>query len=251
MADDDPAATLRLLWRHASPAAAETRRGPKQRLGVDDVVDTAIRVADSSGLAALSMRSLARELGIGAMSLYTYVSGREQLLELMVDQAVGRTPLPAHDAGLRPRLAVVARATYEEHLRHPWLAEAIGARPNLGPHSTARYEWQLEALEGLGLDDVEMDQAVALLAGFAADAARLRTQAARAAEQADTAWWRTVAPTLEELVPADRFPLGSRVGAAAGEAYGGASEPTRQFEFGLERVVDGLVALVEARARSL
>jgi AcrR family transcriptional regulator len=243
----DPQATLRLLWRGSADRSAGRRPGPRQRLTVDDIVDTAIELADAEGLAAVSMRALAMRAGVGAMSLYTYVDGREQLVELMVDQAMGRTPLPAHPEDLGERLRGVARTIYSEHLRHPWLAEAIGVRPALGPHSTARYEWQLEALEGLGLDDIEMDQAVALLNGFAVNTARARNAQRLAVDQADTAWWETVAPALDELVPAGAFPIAGRVGQSAGETYGAAADPERELAFGLDRIVDGLLGLIAAR----
>ena len=65
MPDPDP--VLRLLWRHAlpSPEAVAPRRGPKQKVTVDDVVDAAIDLADRDGLASLSMRGLAQHLGLG------------------------------------------------------------------------------------------------------------------------------------------------------------------------------------------
>lgn len=247
MADNDDAATLRLLWRADAPAAP-ARPGPRARVTVDQVVDAAVDLADTEGLDAVAMRPLAKRLGVGAMSLYTHVSGREQLLSLMVDQAMGRTELPAHPDDLRARLRQVAVVTYDEVTRHPWLPDAAGHRPVMGPHSSARYEWQLTALEGRGLDDVEMDQAVALLAGFATNAARAAHAARVSATQADTAWWEAVAPVLDEVMPnPDAYPVSSRVGSAAGLAYGAASDAGREYEFGLERIVDGLVGLVEAR----
>ncbi|MGL5860190.1 MAG: TetR/AcrR family transcriptional regulator, partial [Phycicoccus sp.] len=164
--------TLRALWRHERPVApASSRPGPRQRLDLDDVVDAAVTLADDAGLPAVSMRSLATRLGTGVMSLYTYVAGREELLALMVDATLGRTVLQPHSGDVRTALEAVVRVTYDEQLQHPWLAEAAGVRPGLGPHAIARYEWQLRAVEPLGLADVELDQAVALLTGFAATAA--------------------------------------------------------------------------------
>ncbi|MGL5817182.1 MAG: TetR/AcrR family transcriptional regulator [Phycicoccus sp.] len=234
--------TLRALWRHERPVppAGSSRPGPRQRLDLDDLVAAAIEVADEVGLAAVSMRSLANRLGVGAMSLYTYVSGRDELLDLMVDATLGRTVLPPHPDDARTALAAVVRVTYDEQLRHPWLAEAAGARPGLGPHAVARYEWQLRAVEPLGLTDVELDQAVTLLIGFATTAAARRREVA-AAPESDAEWWRTVGPVLAELAGAADTPLADRVGTAAGEAYGAASDPGRELEFGLSCLVDGLL----------
>lgn len=252
-ADPDP--SLRLLWRHVVPPAQApaARRGPKQRLSVDEVVDAAIEIADRDGLDRLSMRGLATALGLGAMTLYTYVPGRNELVVLMVDQVLGRTvlpPLPEDD--LRGRLELVARTQYADVRSHPWLLDVAGVRPWLGPHMADRYEWQLSALEGVGLDDLEMDQSVALLAGFASNAARAE-HAVRSAEResgmTDLEWWEANAETLGEVMAHRSYPLAGRVGQAAGEAYQAASDPGRELEFGLARIIDGLLAHIDANAR--
>lgn len=244
----DPDPSLRLLWRHVAPVpgGSPARRGPKQRLSVDEVVDAGIEIADRDGLDALSMRGLASALGLGAMTLYTYVPGRNELVVLMVDQVLGRTelpPLPGDD--LRARLELVARTQYADVRAHPWLLDVGGVRPWLGPHMADRYEWQLSAVEGVGLDDLEMDQAVALLVGFASNIARAEhavRKAERESGMTDLEWWEANAETLAEVMAHRPYPLAGRVGQAAGEAYQAASDPGRELEFGLARIVDGLLA---------
>ena len=245
MPDPDP--VLRLLWRHSlpSPEVSPARRGPKQKVTVDDVVDAAIDLADRDGLTALSMRGLAQHLGLGAMTLYTYVATRNDLLVLMVDQVLGRTVLPAHPADLRERLEQLARVQYDDYRAHPWLLEVTGVRAWLGPHMADRYEWQLGAVEGIGLDDIEMDQAVTLLASFAAGVARAE-QVVRHAEResgmSDAEWWEANHEALGEVMAGREYPLAGRVGTAAGEAYQAASDQRRELDFGLARIVDGLIA---------
>jgi hypothetical protein len=99
----------------------------------------------------------------------------------------------------------------------------------------------------VGLDDLEMDQAVTLLSGFATHAARLRLQHQRPDQTTDAAWWETVGPTLAELSATTDTPLATRVGTTAGEAFGAARDPDLEFTFGLARIVEGLVHHVEAR----
>ncbi len=247
----DPA--LPLLWRHVTPATAEgPKRGPRPKVSVDEVVDAGIGVADVEGLDALSMRGLAQRLGLGAMSLYTYVPGRDELLVLMTDQALGRTARPPHPADVRRRLEAVADSAHEEYLAHPWLLEVAGLRAWLGPHAAERYEWQLTAVDGLGLDDLEMDQTVALLDGFAAAAARAVQDVRRAERHSgltELQWWEANAEPLGELMAGREYPLAGRVGQAAGEAYQAASDPARQFTFGLARIVDGLLAHLHEKSR--
>ena len=244
-ADPDP--SLRLLWRHVAPDAATVpaRRGPKQKLTVDEVVDHAIEIADRDGLGALSMRGLAQQLGLGAMSLYTYVPSRDDLVVLMVDQVLGRTRLPPMPPDLRERLALVAHTQYADVRAHPWLLEVTGVRPWLGPNMADRYEWQLSAVEGVGLDDVEMDQTVTLLVGFATNIVRAEHEvrlAERSSGMTELEWWQVNAETLGELMAHRSYPLASRVGAAAGAAYQAASDPGRELEFGLARIIDGVLA---------
>lgn len=247
---DHPDPVLRLLWRYDDGAPSTPRRGRKQRLSVDDVVDAGIRIADRDGLPGLSMRLLASELGLGAMSLYTYVPGRDELVALMVDRALGRRKLPAMPDDVRDRMALVARVHYEACQQHPWLLEVSGLRAWVGPGASDLYEWQLSAIEGVGLDDIEMDQTVALLIGFASSVAqaqeRIRAEE-RSSGMTQADWWAANADELGVVMAGREYPLAGRVGAAAGEAYQAATDPAREMEFGLARILDGLVAHIEQK----
>jgi AcrR family transcriptional regulator len=244
MSDHPADRALPLLWRGEPDAGSPPRRGPRPKVSIDDVVDAGIEVADADGLDALSMRGLAERLGIGAMTIYTYVPGRDELLVLMTDQALGRAERGAHSDDLRLRLESVAEAAYAEYSAHPWLLDVAGLRAWLGPHAADRYEWQLRAVDGLGLDDLEMDQAVALLDGCASQAVRAQ-QDVRLAERhsgmTELEWWEANHELLGELMVGREYPLAGRVGQAAGEAYQAAQDPERQFRFALARVVDGLL----------
>lgn len=238
-----PDRALPLLWRSTTTSAP--RRGPRPKVSVDDVVDAGIEVADADGLESVTMRGLAERLGIGAMTIYTHVPGRDELLVLMTDQALGRTVRPAHPSDLRRRLEQVAEVSHAEYAAHPWLLEVAGLRAWLGPHAADRYEWQLTAVDGLGLSDLEMDQAVALLDSSAASAVRGRQDVVRAERlsgQTELEWWEANAGPLGDLMAGRDYPLAARVGQAAGEAYQAAQDPERQFRFSLDRVVDGLLA---------
>jgi AcrR family transcriptional regulator len=245
----DPARSLALLWRASAPSPRG--RGPRPGLTVDQVVEAAIGVADREGLGALSMRRVAAELGVGTTSLYTYVPGKPELLDVMIDTVAGEA-LPPDDAGgrWRERLAAVARDNWALFRRHPWLLQVATGRPPLGPHITEKYERELRAVDGIGLTDVEMDAVLGLVIGHAETAARRAVEAAQVRErsgQTDAQWWAANAPLLGRVLDAGRFPTASRVGTAAGEAFGAASDPEHAFAFGLERVLDGVAALLAAR----
>ena len=243
----DPARTLELLWRDS---AAISRRGPAQGLSVDAVVVAAIALADKEGLEAVTMRRVAEGLVVAPMTLYTYVPGKAELLDLMLDMAYGWMSRTDTTGGSwRERLVVVAeenRALYEAH---PWVASVSTVRPPLGPGLMAKYEHELRAFEGSGLGDVQMDASLTFLLSFVQACARgaLDTRAAKQdSALEDEEWWAANAPLLARVFDERRYPNAARVGAAAGAAYGSAYSPEHAYTFGLERLLDGLAALIEA-----
>src|SRR4051812_46475217 len=164
----DPARSLELLWRRRPRPA----RGPKPALTVEGIVEAAVRIADAEGSGAMSMRRVADELGVGAMTLYRYVPGKGELLDVMLDTMYGELPRREVDGDWRARLDEVARENRELYLRHPWMLQIAVSRPPLGPHVMAKYEYELGAVEGIGLTDVEMDATVALVNGYVQGAVR-------------------------------------------------------------------------------
>jgi AcrR family transcriptional regulator len=239
---------MELLWG----VQERPRRGPRPRLTVEQITRAAIEVADAEELATLSMRQVAEPLGVAVMSLYTYVPGKAELVDLMLDTVVGETARPDDvPGGWRGRLTQLARENWALFHRHPWLLQVSTGRPTLGPGVMAKYEYELRAVEGVGLTDVEMDSVLTLVLGHVERAARRSVEAVQAVQRSgltDEQWWRAQVPYLEKVFDAARFPTAARVGAAAGEAHGAAYSPEHAFEFGLERVLDGIAVLVSSRA---
>lgn len=122
---------LDLLW---NPSATTGTRGPKPRLSHRQVIDAGVALADAEGLSQLSMRKVAAALDVGAMSLYTYVPGRDELIELMIDAAYAEHGLPDGALGWRERLEQIIRESWALYRRHPWLLDYNQARLPLGPH---------------------------------------------------------------------------------------------------------------------
>jgi AcrR family transcriptional regulator len=245
----DPARTIALLWRQSLPDRPPGR-GPRQGLSVDAIVEEAVALADAEGLDAVTMRRVAAAVGTAPMTLYTYVPGKAELLDLLLDHVYAQMPRrTTEERPWRERVSAVALENRELFEHHPWAAGVSTTRPALGPGALAKYEHELAALDGLGLDDVTMDAALAWVLAFvqgwartAADAAAARRESALDEEQ----WWASAGPLLDQVLDPGAFPLASRVGTAAGEAMGAAWEAGRAFDFGLARVLDGLAAIVEA-----
>ncbi|WP_433161943.1 GntR family transcriptional regulator [Kribbella sp. CA-247076] len=136
----------------ARPGGRPARQVPE--LNRDEVIRIAIAIADAEGLAAVSMRRIAADLGVSTMALYRYVGGKEALVLRMVDVAIGEFPVPKQPAAnWRAAIEAVARLQWAAYRRHLWLASAVSlsrpqALPNLLPHTDA----VLRALGPFGLD---------------------------------------------------------------------------------------------------
>lgn len=240
----DPVATLRLLWRAQSPPASRPRRGPMRGTTVDAVVAAAIALADEDGLAAVTMRQLADRLGLGPMSVYTYVPGRGELLDLMLDDAYTR--MPRHHSDARPwqqRVRDVADDNHALYVRHSWAAHVCTLRPPLGPGQMAKYEHELAAFTHSGLDDLQTDDALTLVLTFVRANARDTsdtTNIRRASNDDDQGWWNTAGPLLATVLDTDAYPLATRIGAATGAAHASAHDPGHAYAFGLDRIIDSL-----------
>ncbi|WP_412544474.1 TetR/AcrR family transcriptional regulator [Longispora sp. K20-0274] len=237
---------MELLWG----VQDRPRRGPKPRLTVARITAAAIAIADAEGLDVLTMRKVGEALGVTAMSLYNYVPGKGELLDLMLDAVYaeltpgGAAPDGA-DGGWRARLERIARDNWALYLRHPWLLRVAASRPVLGPHTIAKYDHELRAVDGLGLTDIEMDLLVQLVNDYVHGSVRGAVEDAQALGSTgitDQEWWAAHGPLLERVFDAERFPVAGRVGAAAGEEYQAAHDPARAFEFGLRVLLDGVAA---------
>lgn len=217
------------------------RRATDRELTTDRIVAAAMAVADAEGLESLSMRRLAADLGVGPMSLYRHVAGREAL-ELLLVRAVFRAhPLPEPGPpGWRAKLELVSRLQWRAYRAHPWLAEVISVtRPVLIPEGLAHTEWTLKALDGLGLTVAErVREAItlpALVRGLAASAAA-EIRAERETGQANDQWWATLQDELDALMRSGRFPR------LAAIPDGVVHDLDALLEHALARHLDGLAA---------
>lgn len=245
----DPVRSMELLW---GVGPAPKSRGPKQGLTVERIVQAGIDIADADGLAALSMRRVADRLGVGTMSLYTYVPSKAELVDVMFDRAVGSVARPEIVGGWREKLTAIAWADWDLYRRHPWLLHVMAmSRPPLGPAGIASYDYNLSAVDGIGLSELEMDSVINMVSVYVQGSARAAAEADTSQAdtgQTDAEWWATYAPLLEQVFDPVKYPVAARVGAVAGETYQSAYDATHGFEFGLARILDGVAALVSSRA---
>lgn len=127
------------------------RTSRKPRFNRGDIAAAAIRIADTEGFEAMSMRRLAAELDAGTMSLYHYVRTKDELLTLVCDAVMGEVVLPASQRMSRDwRIAItlIAKRSRDALRRHPWILD-ITDDPNIGPNAMRHFDQSWQALTSL------------------------------------------------------------------------------------------------------
>jgi AcrR family transcriptional regulator len=241
-AADRVSASLELLWS----TRVRPVRGPKPALTLDQIVSVALMIADTDGLDALSMRRVARELRVGTMSLYRYLPGKAELLDLMHDAVSdpGKEIAQSQGKDWRGMLEVVARGARHRYLTHPWLLQ-VNWNPAIGPSTLAGLEFVIGGLDGLGLSDQERITLVITVDGFVIGAARQELHHAAAVEAtgvSDEEFWTRHYPVLGRAMASGDYPA---MAALSEDTFSVGWDET--FEWGLQRVLDGIEALVESR----
>jgi AcrR family transcriptional regulator len=248
--DDEDASGLTAGMAAAWGARAPVTKGPKPGLSLDQIVAAAIAIADAEGLSAVSMNRVASELGSSAMSLYRYVESKQELLTLMVDAALGTIPAGPPGEGWRAGLSRWAWATVAAMRAHPWAVQVPISGPPLGPQSVAWFEDALHTMRDTNLGEGEKASIVLMLAGYARN--QVSTMGDVQAHFLDAAGtphdaMRGYRDTLRALTDADRFPaLHALLDAGV---FDRADPPDDEFAFGLERILDGIEALIRTRAQ--
>lgn len=208
---------------------------------VDEVVDGAITLADRGGIPEVTIRNLAQGLGISTMSVYTHVNDRDDLLVLMVDEMHSRAKLTSSGRAQWPiRVRRVAEANLALVRNHSWLLEVDDPRTALGPGTIAKYDHELHAFDGMGLDHLSRDSALSFVLDFAHASAARMVFAEGAGEF--SAIWEESSGRLADYLGKDH-PLAQEVGRVSGEAMGSPYDAGVAWEFGLRRVLAGLAEM--------
>jgi AcrR family transcriptional regulator len=237
------------IWTRPEPSG---RRAPRSR---DDIAAAAIAVADAEGIEAVSMRRVAAELGLGTMSLYHYLGGKDELLDLMSDgimagQIVDDAEL---QRGWRAGLTAIARATHANLHRHPWMGSALRTRAGTtpGPNAIRHVEQSLAAVADTGADVKTRMELIALIDDYVIGHT-IRTQAvAQAATEgleADPEWVATIFDYFERELETGEYPTlqreidAYRAGGRTLQDFTEMLTTEDRFERGLERLLDGIEA---------
>jgi AcrR family transcriptional regulator len=200
----------------------------------DDILRTAVEIADRDGLAKLSMRSLAGEVGVEAMSLYHHVKGKEELLDGMVDAVFAEFHLPRAGGDWAEEMRLRAHSARASLLRHRWAVGLMDSRSNPGPETLRHHDAMIGCLRAAGFPIALTAHAFALL-----DAHLYGHLVQEVALPFDDA--TDLAPMAEQMLasmPADALPYLAEMARehvlSRGYSFGD------EFDWGLELVLEGL-----------
>ncbi|MCD0443555.1 TetR/AcrR family transcriptional regulator [Glycomyces sp. A-F 0318] len=212
----DPKRSSELLWREFEPA--QSRPGPKPRLTVEQIVAAAIALADREGLGAVNMRNVAAELDVGTMTLYRYVPGKGELLDLMVDAVSSPGEDEPDPAGMdwREVLEHIATGSLAFYGEHPWMLEVNQRRPVMGPGSLWSLDFALGAFDDHDVTDREAILIITAVWGIATGIALSYLIQDAPADQGgpvstEEEWWEVQLPYLQRAMESGRYPRMARM----------------------------------------
>ncbi|MFV8166366.1 TetR/AcrR family transcriptional regulator [Mycobacterium sp. 134] len=224
--DDPLPRALRLLWQQ-DPAPSRSRG-----LTREAIVAAAVELADTDGLAALSMARLAERLGCGTMSLYRHVANKDELVTFMLATGPGPPPPTPEGSDWRDALSNWAHELWAVYHRHPWILQAASAGLPADPGQLAWLDAGLAALAGTGLTEREKLTAVIAVLVFTRGSAALAIEARDVDD-------REYPALLRRLVTPARFPaLAAAIDAGVFDQTD--DDPLTEFHSGLDQLLDGI-----------
>jgi AcrR family transcriptional regulator len=224
--------------------ALQPQRGPKRELSIERIVETAIEIADAEGLAAVSMSRVATSLGYTTMSLYRYVTSKDDLLLLMQD-AAGEVAVPAEVANTNWRTELRQWVLFYVGIyrRHPWFGDIPISGVPVMPNSLAFLDWGLRSLRTLPLGEQEKMAIILLATSYARAHGTLERDLAHVNDGQNAP--PDLDGALREFVTAERYPNLRPLVESGTYSTSPVADDFDDFAFGLERMLDGIQHFVE------
>lgn len=225
--------------------AESPQRGPKREMSLERIVDAAIEIADAEGLSAVSMARVASSLGYTTMSLYRYVTSKDDLLMLMQDAAADvETPPERERADWRDELREWALMSLGVLRAHPWMLDIPISGPPMTPNNLRMADAGVRAMRATRLDAPEKLAVILLVSSYTRSAGIIERDIARSG-YADVPPEAAAALTaaLSSLVTPERFPHLHPIVASG--VYSG-QDDFDDVAFGLERLLDGIQVYLDS-----
>jgi AcrR family transcriptional regulator len=228
---------------------ARSSRGPQPAFSRDQIAAIAVRIADTEGIEAVSLRRIAAEMGSGTTSLYRYIAKKEELFELMVDEVLSESTLPKLSGDWRKDLRKIIYRSRATLLQHPWMIRISSFRPSLGPNTLRWLESTLTAIDGLGMEIDEMlvisNTLFAFARGYAVGEVGEQDAANTTGITRDQ-WMSTRAHHTHALLDTGKYPMFTRVVKDA-KAPHDPQAGEHGFSRGLDLILDGVAMRIAAR----
>jgi AcrR family transcriptional regulator len=205
------------------------RRAPLNRASV---LQAALRMADRDGLESLSMRDLARELKVGAMSLYNHVANKEDILDGLLELVASELDVPAVGGDWRTTMRQRAVSAHRVLMRHPWATLLIVSRVNIGPHMLRYVDATIGCLREAGFSYPLADHA-----WTAIDAYIYGFTLQKRSFPLNPSEYAAAAARFLPMIPVEQFPY---LNGMSQEVIAGRHDGVHQLELGLELILDGL-----------
>jgi AcrR family transcriptional regulator len=216
------------------PAHPDPKATPRAPLTRQRVLEAAVALADRGGIASLSMRKLAQELGVEAMSLYHHVANKDAILDGIVDVVFAEIELPSGDVGWKEAMRRRAVSARQALRRHPWATALMESRPTPGPANLRHHDAVLGVLRTAGFTVELAAHAYSLMDAYIYGFALQETSLPFSTPE-ETA---EVAQSIMAGFPADAYPHLTELAVEhvlrPGYDYGD------EYRFGLELILDGL-----------
>ncbi|MGP4043501.1 TetR/AcrR family transcriptional regulator [Streptomyces sp. 2A115] len=234
-----------------APRGGAARGGQPSSLDRDRITEVTVRLLDAEGLAKFSMRRLAAELNVTAMSVYWYVDTKDDLLELALDAVFGELELPDPDSppgeDWRDQLRGIASGYRNLLVRHPWVSPLVGTFLNIGPNSVAFSRTVQRVIRKTGLPTHRLTGAISavfqFVYGFGTIEGHFMLRCAEAGMSLDEYFQEAMssikqAPELDDVLQESTEIMEARGGTTVAEMY------ERDFHFALDLVISGIEAMV-------
>ena len=207
-------------------------------LSRERILQVALQRADAEGIEALSMRKLAQELGVKAMSLYNHVANKDDMVDGMVDLVVGEIELPSLEVDWKTAMRQRANSAHTVLLRHPWATLALMSRVNVGPAMLRYVDATLACLVEAGFSYPMADYAWNALDshiyGFTLQALNFPFEAEE---------YAAAAKDYVAMIPPEKYPYLNQL---THQVMAGCHDGLHDFEFGLNLLLNGLENLVDS-----
>jgi AcrR family transcriptional regulator len=220
---------------------------------VEQIARAGMAIADKEGMGGLSMQRLAEQLGVGTMTLYSYVPDKASLLEVMLDLVVMDLTPQGRREGWRCYLEDTARALMQAYRQHPWALQISVGGPPLGPGQSQFLEAALQSLAETNLEDEERLDAVMAVSSFVRGVAHISvgmTAAEQVSGVTDEEIQATYTEAYRRVLDPDRFPMTHQLLSTEPDESESQEPYDFGFTFGLDRLLDGIEQLIATRSRT-